>query len=115
MATWCRLRLVFVLALVVATASAVQGATASWDRNPEPNVGGYKLSYGTASGRYDTTIDVGNVTTVQFFPPAGNRYYVVVQAYTSTGEVSAPSAEAVIDIPSTASPFLASKSFRIKP
>lgn len=93
------------LTLVVATASAAQGATASWDRNPEPNVIGYRLSYGTASGRYDATIDVGNVTTAQFFPPAGNRYYVVVQAYTSTGEVSAPSAEAVIDIPSTTSSF----------
>ena len=108
MATWCRLRLVFALALVVATASAVQGATASWDRNPEPNVIGYKLSYGTAPGRYDATIDVGNVTSVQFFPPAGNRYYVVVQAYTSTGEVSSPSAEAVIDIPPTESRFPAS-------
>ena len=124
MATLCRLRHTFysfpvlgrmalkcrsglALALVVATASAVQGATASWDRNPEPNVIGYMLSYGTVSGRYDSTIDVGNVTTAQFFPPAGNRYYVVVQAYTSTGEVSAPSTEAVIDIPSTRLPVLA--------
>jgi hypothetical protein len=95
------------LTLLAATAPAVQGATASWDRNPEPNVTGYRLSYGTASGRYDTTIDVGNVTTAQFFPPAGHRYYVVVQAYTSTGEVSAPSAEAVIDIPLTTSPVSA--------
>ena len=105
MALKCRLGLA--LTLVVATASAVQGATASWDRNPEPNVTGYLLSYGSVSGRYDTTIDVGNVTTAQFFPPAGNRYYVVVQAYTSTGDVSAPSTEAVIDIPATMSPFLA--------
>ena len=103
-------RLWVALTLVVVTAATAQAATASWDRNPEPSVTGYRLSYGTASGRYDTTIDVGNVTTAQFFPPAGNRYYVVVQAYTSTGEVSAPSAEAVIDIPSTASPFLAVKS-----
>ncbi|HET9217668.1 MAG TPA: hypothetical protein VFR18_11850, partial [Terriglobia bacterium] len=78
----CRVGLA--LALVIATASAVQGATASWDRNPEPNVTGYMLSYGTVSGRYDTTIDVGNVTTAQFFPPPGKRYYVIVQAYTST-------------------------------
>lgn len=99
----CRVGLA--LALVIATASAVQGATASWDRNPEPNVTGYMLSYGTVSGRYDTTIDVGNVTTAQFFPPPGKRYYVIVQAYTSTGEMSAPSAEAVIDIPSTTSPY----------
>ena len=108
MAILCRLRQTgLALTLIVATAQAVQGATASWDRNPEPNVTGYLLSYGTVSGRYDTTIDVGNVTTAQFFPPAGNRYYVVVQAYTSTGDVSAPSTEAVIDIPSTTSHSLA--------
>ncbi|MEP6783769.1 MAG: hypothetical protein ABI983_08870, partial [Acidobacteriota bacterium] len=89
------LRPAFALALIAATASVVDAATAGWDPNPEANIAGYKLSYGTATGVYDTTIDAGNLTTLQFFPPAGKRYYVVVQAYTTTGELSAKSAEAV--------------------
>jgi len=93
------LRLAFALAVVAVTVSAVDAATASWDPNPEPNIAGYKVSYGTEPGVHGTTIDVGNLTTFQFNPPPGRRYYVVVQAYFSTGELSAKSAEATIDIP----------------
>ena len=96
------LRPAFAFAFVAATASAVDAATASWDPNPEPNIAGYKVSYGTQSGVHGTIIDVGNVTTFQFNPPPGQRYYVVVQAYTTTGELSAKSAEAVVDIPALA-------------
>ncbi len=97
------LRLAFALTVIVVTASAVDAATASWDPNPETNIAGYKLSYGTEPGVHGTTVDVGNVTTFQFNPPPGKRYYVVVQAYSSTGELSAKSAEATIDIPATTS------------
>lgn len=93
------LRPAFVLALVFATASAVDGATASWDPNPEPNIAGYRVSYGTQPGVHDTTVDVGKVTTFQFNPPPGQRYYLVVQAYNSDNLVSAKSEEATIDIP----------------
>jgi hypothetical protein len=96
---WRVLRPAFALAFVAATASAVDAATASWDPNPEPNIAGYKISYGTQSGVHGTIIDVGNVTTFQLNLPAGQRYYVVVQAYTTTGELSPKSAEAVVDIP----------------
>jgi hypothetical protein len=92
------LRMAMVLAIVVGTASIAIAATATWDPNPEPDVAGYKVSYGIAPGVYTTTIDVGKVTTYQFNPPAGYVYYVVVQAYNTAGEMSAMSAEAVIDI-----------------
>lgn len=84
---------------VVASASVVDAATASWDPNSEPDLAGYKLSYGTQSGVHTTTIDVGKVTTYPFNPPPGKRYYVVVQAYNTAGALSNKSAEAVIDIP----------------
>ena len=79
-------------------ASVVHAATASWDPNSEPDVAGYRLSYGTEPGVHTVTIDVGNVVTYQFFPPPGRRYYVVVQAYNAEGELSEKSAEAAIDI-----------------
>jgi len=54
----------FVLAWLL-SAVAVQAATvtASWNANSEPDLAGYKLSYGIVSGVYTTTIDVGNVTS----------------------------------------------------
>jgi hypothetical protein len=85
-------------AMVVAAAAGAHAATATWDRNTEPNIAGYRLSYGTQSGSHPTVIDVGNVTTYQFNPPPG-RYYVVVQAYNTSGEVSSKSTEVVVDIP----------------
>ena len=73
------------LAIVAGTASAVGAATASWDPNPEPDVAGYKLSYGTQPGVHSVVLDVGNVTTYHFNPLPGGRYYVVVQAYNTAG------------------------------
>ncbi|MEJ6906657.1 putative Ig domain-containing protein, partial [Bradyrhizobium japonicum] len=67
--------------------------------NNEPDLAGYKLSYGTQSGVYTTTIDVGKVTTYVFTPPPGKLYYVVVQAYNTAGELSAKSTEVTINIP----------------
>ncbi len=91
-------RALCVLTIVEVSSSAAYAATASWDRNIEPNIAGYKLSYGTQPGVHTVTIDVGNVITYTFNPPAGARYYVVVQAYTTTGELSAKSAEVVLDV-----------------
>ena len=87
------------VAMVVGTAAVVRGATASWDPNTEPDLAGYVLSYGTQPGVHTVVIDVGNVTTYQFNPPAGRRYYVVVQAYNTAGDLSAKSAEVMVDIP----------------
>jgi hypothetical protein len=38
-------------------------ALLTWSPNTEPDLGGYKIYYGAASGKYTTTIDVGNKTT----------------------------------------------------
>ena len=86
--------------LVTVVALPLEAATATWDRNPEPDVTGYILSYGTQPGVHTTSINVGNVVTYQFFPPPG-RYYVVVQAYNSNGGLSAPSAEVMFDVAGT--------------
>lgn len=94
------LRVAFALVILATTSFAAEAATASWDRNTEPNIAGYKLSYGTKPGVHTKTIDVGNVTTCQFNPGPG-VYYVVVQAYDTAGELSAKSSEVTINIAGT--------------
>src|SRR5688572_30590533 len=89
------------LAMVAGTAAGVRAATATWDRNTEPDVAGYRLSYGTAPGVHTVVLNVGNVTTYQFYPPPGKRYYVVVQAYSTRGELSQKSVEAIVDVPAS--------------
>ena len=86
------------LAIFSLTATAASAATASWDPNSEPDLAGYKLSYGTQPGVHTVVIDVGKVTTYTFNPAPGQRYYVVVQAYNTAGVLSEKSAEAVLDV-----------------
>jgi hypothetical protein len=93
-----RVRVALLLTFVLAVAARLDAATATWDRNPESNVSGYLLSYGTQSGVHPTVIDVGNATTYQFFPPPGQRYYVVVQAYNTSGGIGPKSAEVTVDV-----------------
>src|SRR5688500_4637677 len=92
-------RVACALAIVVATASGVDGAIATWDANLEPDVAGYRLSYGTQPGMHTIVIDVGKVTSYPFNPPPGHRYYVVVQAYNTAGVLSEKSGEVIVDIP----------------
>ncbi len=63
--------------------------TADWDAvttkadgSPLIDLGGYKLYYGAASGVYDHSVDVGNVTSYALTGlKQGQTYYVVVTAY----------------------------------
>ena len=87
---WC------FFALLLLWAGAVQAATLTlmWNRNPESNVTGYLVSWGTHPGVYVSTLDVGNQMTAQV-PGlvAGTPYYFVVQAYNNLGEFSPASVE----------------------
>jgi len=59
--------------------------TATWSPNPEPNIAGYQLLVGTASGSYTMVINVGKVTSYSFSVTAGTTYYCVLQAYNNAG------------------------------
>lgn len=87
--------------MAVCLALPLEAATATWDRNPEADVTGYRLSYGTQTGVHDVSIDVGNVITFQFSPPGGRRYYIVVQAYNLSGALGPKSDEIIFDAPAT--------------
>jgi hypothetical protein len=87
--------------LLLGHASTLLAATATvmWDPNPEPDIAGYKLSYGTQSGAYTTVVDVGNVTSKAVTLTDGQRYFFAVQAYNSGGGLSAYSTEITYDVP----------------
>lgn len=70
--------------------------TLAWEGSLDPTVTGYRLYYGSESGIYTSTIDVGNQTfTTVSIPQDARPYYFVVTAYTYTGVESLPSAEVV--------------------
>ena len=82
-------------ALLLSSAGVAQAATITlaWDANPPGTVTGYRLYWGTVSGQYTQSIDVGNTTTAIMTPTTPNRiYYFVVRAYNSSG-TSNPSGE----------------------
>src|SRR5437588_7169922 len=51
------------------------GVTLAWDPNPEPDIAGYILHYGTNSGSYLTALNVGNITTNSVSGLAANGTY----------------------------------------
>src|SRR5258708_5216636 len=105
-----RLCLLFlVLAVLLGSTSVVQAAIATWNPNPEPDIAGYILSYGTQAGVHPTSIDVGSVTTWQVTTlTPGQIYYFVVQAYDTSGLTSVDSAEVVLTDPVATAPGLTS-------
>ncbi len=56
--------------------------TLEWDPNTEPDLGGYIVHYGTESGIYDQSLDVGNFTSAVISGLDENtEYYFAISAY----------------------------------
>ncbi len=80
----------------------VDGAdvTLAWDPNPEANLKGYKVYYGSASGSYSFMVDTGNRTSLTISGlAAGKTYYFAATAYGYAGEESEMSHELRYDTP----------------
>jgi hypothetical protein len=79
------------------------GVTVEWDPNNEPDVAGYRLYYGPATGHYTTVVDAGNATSVTVPDLAtGTTYHFVITAYNSADLESPASSEIAFTIPEPA-------------
>jgi hypothetical protein len=71
-----------------------------WDSDPDPNVVGYNLYYGTASRRYTKLIPTGPATGVTVSGLSqGSTYYFAVTALDALGLETVPSVEAAYVVP----------------
>jgi hypothetical protein len=77
-------------------------AEISWDANTDPELSGYKVHYGTASGSYQNIIDAGKSTIIELdgLNP-GQTYYFAVTACFNSYETEY-SDEVSISIPTAA-------------
>jgi regulation of enolase protein 1 (concanavalin A-like superfamily) len=72
-----------------------------WNPNPETDIAGYKLSYGTSPGVHTLTQNTGNVTTATVNGLSeGQTYYFVLRAVNTSGLESDPTPEISHTVPS---------------
>lgn len=92
------------LYFIPATLPAVNAAqiTIAWDQNPEPDIAGYRMHYGTTSGNYQHNVDVGNHTSCTISGlEEGTTYYFAATAYVSENVESGYSEQLAYTIPVT--------------
>jgi len=91
---------VLLVALLISVWARAEQVTLAWDANTEPDLAGYKVHYGTASGSYTVHIDVHNVTTYTVTGlTAGQTYYFVVTAYNAANNESGYSNQVSYSVP----------------
>jgi hypothetical protein len=60
--------------------------TTNFDNTPFIDPAGYRVYYGTASGNYDHSITLGNLTTYQVTNlPVGHTYYFTIRVFNVAG------------------------------
>jgi hypothetical protein len=91
-----------VLTLFIAPlpAAIAEDVTIGWDANTEPELAGYKIYWGTSSGNYTSSKDVGKTTTATIDGvEEGTTYYLVVTAYDNQGNESGYSNQVSFTLP----------------
>ena len=78
--SWCAL-----LVLLAVSPAPAGDVTLQWDPNPETDVVGYKVYYGTASRTYSSPIPLGLQTTYTVTGLATGTYYFAVTAFDGYG------------------------------
>jgi hypothetical protein len=89
------------------TSAANGNLTLAWDPNPDPNVVGYKIYFGSASGGYTNVISAGMATTLTLSNLVeGTSYFFAATDYASDGLESDYSSEvtATLPVPATNRP-----------
>jgi hypothetical protein len=86
-------------------AYAAQTVTLAWDPSSGSNIAGYRLRYGTSSGSYTQSIDVGKTTTATVSKlTAGKTFFFAVTAYSTAGLESPYSNQVSFTSTTTTSP-----------
>ena len=95
-----RILTIVAFALLTTFPAYAADVTGSWDANTESDLAGYKIYYGTESGNYTVSLDVGNATSATIDSLDSNTtYFFAVTAYDNAGNESDLSAEVRVDIP----------------
>lgn len=89
-----------VLTSLCFSAQAQETVVLGWDATTNTMVAGYKLYFGTSSGNYTITQDVGTNTMATVSNLSlGSNYFFTVTSYTAGGIQSAPASELEVSIP----------------
>jgi hypothetical protein len=100
---YLKVGITFLINLAVMLASTAYGAgtaTLAWNPSTSPNVAGYYVYYGGASGTYTNKLFVGNANSVTINTlVAGKTYYFAMTSYTTAGTESMLSNEASYSVP----------------
>jgi hypothetical protein len=85
------------------------GCKITWTANPEPNIVGYRVYCGAASGIYDEVNSPRNttLTTMVYLVPSAGTWYLAVAAVDSGGNEGGLSQEVAIDADASVAPFSA--------
>lgn len=85
--------------MVICTQAIAKDVVLAWDPNPESNIAGYCVYYGTISGVYSTAFDVGTDALITLPNLPGGTYYIVITAKNTLGLESLPSDEYRFEVP----------------
>lgn len=83
----------FLLAILTVSPAPAASVGLAWNANPETNISGYRVSYGTTLGTYPSSVNVGTTPSATVSGLSeGTTYYFVVAATNTAGQQSASSA-----------------------
>jgi hypothetical protein len=74
-----------VISLISAAPALAADVTLAWDANTEPDLAGYKIYFGTASGVYGAPVTVGLQTTYTVTNLAPGTWFFAVTAINNSG------------------------------
>ena len=86
-----RFRVFLIPALVAFLVAETTAATVTlaWNANPEPDIAGYRVYYGTVAAPFGNLVDVGSPTATITNLENGVTYTFAVTAYNTAGAESA--------------------------
>jgi hypothetical protein len=83
-----RITLFLILAFICSQAAIAADVSLAWDASTSPNIAGYKVYVGTATGTYTAPITIGNQTTYTVTGLGPGTFYFAVTAFNTAGNES---------------------------